>query len=138
MGRHDPLKTSAHVLHGRPLGAIIGLTISYNQNYYDYQKEGGEFMKDFATVPRPARVRTRGQVTIPQDIREEMNLDAQATINLFRVGKVLLMTPKRLERASLARKVEREMKREGLTLNDLLADLKSQRERYLEKTSTKD
>ena len=58
-------------------------------------------MKAFATVPRPARVRIRGQITIPKDIREEMNLDAQATINLFRVGKVLLMTPKRLERASL-------------------------------------
>ena len=95
-------------------------------------------MKAFATVPRSARIRIRGQITIPQDIREEMNLDAQATINLFRVGKVLLMTPKRLERASLARKVEREMKREGLTLEDLLADLKSQRERYLEEAFSKD
>jgi hypothetical protein len=67
-----------------------------------------------------------------------MNLDEQATLNLFRVGKVLLLTPKRLERASLAKKVEREMKREGLTLEDLLADLKSQRKRYLEEAHAKD
>jgi bifunctional DNA-binding transcriptional regulator/antitoxin component of YhaV-PrlF toxin-antitoxin module len=95
-------------------------------------EKGGNFMKTFATVPRPARVRFRGQITIPQDIREDMNLDEQAAMNLFRVGKVLLLTPKRLERASLAKKIEREMKREGLTLEDLLADLKSQRKRYLE------
>jgi len=95
-------------------------------------------MSALATVPRAARVRIRGQTTIPQDIREEMNLDAQDTIYLFRVGKVLLLTPKRMERASLAKKVEREMKREGLTLEDLLAGLKSQRKRYLEEALAKD
>ena len=95
-------------------------------------------MKDFATIPRSARVRIRGQITIPQDIREEMNLDEQATVSIFRVGRVLLMTPKRLERASLARKVEREMKREGVTLEDLLADLRRQRKRYLEEAYSKD
>ena len=95
-------------------------------------------MKDFATIPRSARVRIRGQITIPQDIREEMNLDEQATVSIFRVGRVLLMTPKRLERASLAKKVEREMKREGVTLEDLLADLRRQRKRYLEEAYSKD
>ena len=95
-------------------------------------------MRDFATVPRSARVRIRGQITIPQDLREEMNLDERAVVNIFRVGKVLLMTPKRLQRASLAKQVEREMKREGLTLEDLLADLRSQRKRYLEEAYPKD
>jgi AbrB family looped-hinge helix DNA binding protein len=95
-------------------------------------------MRDFASLPRVARVRIRGQITIPQDIREEMNLDEQATVNIFRVGKVLLMTPKRLQRASMARMVEREMKREKLSLEDLLADLRSQRKRYLEEAYTKD
>lgn len=95
-------------------------------------------MRDFATTPRPARVRIRGQITIPQDIREEMNLDEQATVNIFRVGKVLLMTPKRMQRASLAKMVEREMKREGLSLEDLLADLRAQRKRYFEDAYAKD
>jgi AbrB family looped-hinge helix DNA binding protein len=95
-------------------------------------------MRDLASLPRIARVRIRGQITIPQDIREEMNLDEQATVNIFRVGKVLLMTPKRLQRASMARMVEREMKREKLSLEDLLADLRSQRKRYLEEAYTKD
>jgi len=95
-------------------------------------------MKDFARIPRSARVRIRGQITIPQDLREEMNLDEQTTVNIFRVGKVLLMVPKRLERVSVAKKFEREMKRQGLTLEDLLDDLKSQRERYVAETYPKD
>ena len=95
-------------------------------------------MKDSATLPRSAKVRLRGQITIPQDIREEMNLDDQTMVNIFRVGKVLLMTPKRLQRVSLAKRVEREMKREGLSLEDLLADLRSQRKRYLEEIYSED
>jgi AbrB family looped-hinge helix DNA binding protein len=95
-------------------------------------------MKNLATLPRSAKIRIRGQITIPQDIREEMNLDEQTMVNIFRVGKVLLMTPKRLERALLAKRVEREMKRKGLTLEDLLSDLKSQRKRYLEETYSRD
>ena len=95
-------------------------------------------MRNFATVPRPTRVRIRGQITIPREIREEMNLDEQSTVNIFRVGKALLMTPKRLQRSSLAKKVEREMKRGGLSLEDLLTDLRSQRKRYLEEAGAKD
>jgi AbrB family looped-hinge helix DNA binding protein len=94
-------------------------------------------MRGFATVPRPARVRIRGQITIPREIREEMNLDEQSTVNIFRVGKALVMTPKRLQRSSLAKKVERELKRGGLSLEDLLADLRSQRKRYLEESGAK-
>jgi hypothetical protein len=58
-------------------------------------------------------------------------------LTVFRVGKVLLMTPKRLQRVSIASEVEREMKREGLTLEDLLKDLKGQRKRYLAETYPK-
>ena len=94
-------------------------------------------MKNLTTILRSAKVRIRGQITIPQDIREEMNLDEQTMVNIFHVGKVLLMTPKRLQRASLSMKVEGEMKREGISLKDLLADLKYQRKRYLEETRSK-
>ncbi len=83
-------------------------------------------------------MRPRGQVTIPRDLGEDMNLDQEATVNIFRVGRALLMSPKRLQRSSLARKVEREMKRQGLSLEDLLADLRAQRKRYLEEAGEKD
>jgi len=88
-------------------------------------------MENMATAPKLVRVRSRGQLTIPQDMREALSLDEDTGLNIFRVGKVLIMSPKRLQRASLAKEVEREMKRRGLTLEDLISDLRVQREKYL-------
>jgi len=95
-------------------------------------------MENIATVPKVVRIRSRGQLTIPQDIRETLQLDERTGINIFRVGRVLILTPKRLERASLATEAEREMKREGIRLKDLIADLRVQRKRYFEETYSKD
>ena len=95
-------------------------------------------MEAITTTSRMIRVRSRGQLTIPQDLREALNLDEETGLHVFRVGKVLLLTPKRLQRASLASEVDQEMKREGLTLGDLLGDLKGQRKRYLAETYPKD
>jgi bifunctional DNA-binding transcriptional regulator/antitoxin component of YhaV-PrlF toxin-antitoxin module len=88
-------------------------------------------MENMATPPKLVRVRSRGQLTIPQDMREALSLDENIGLNIFRVGKVLIMSPKRLQRASLAKEVEREMKRRGMTLKDLISDLRVQREKYL-------
>ena len=88
-------------------------------------------MENMATAPKLVRVRSRGQLTIPQDMREALSLDEDTGLNIFRVGKVLIMSPKRLQRASLAKEVERDMKRRGLTLKDLISDLRVQREKYL-------
>jgi bifunctional DNA-binding transcriptional regulator/antitoxin component of YhaV-PrlF toxin-antitoxin module len=88
-------------------------------------------MESFVTTPKLVRVRSRGQLTIPQDMREALSLDENTGLSIFRVGKVLIMSPKRLQRAPLAKEVEREMKRQRLTLKDLISDLKIQREKYL-------
>jgi AbrB family looped-hinge helix DNA binding protein len=88
-------------------------------------------MESIATTPKLVRVRSKGQLTIPQDMREALSLDENTGLNIFRVGKVLIMSPKRLQRASLAKEVEREMKRQGLTLKNLISDLRVQREKYL-------
>ncbi|HMK76633.1 MAG TPA: AbrB/MazE/SpoVT family DNA-binding domain-containing protein [Thermodesulfobacteriota bacterium] len=88
-------------------------------------------MENIATAPKLVRVRSRGQLTIPQDMREALSLDESTGLNIFRVGKVLILSPKRLQRASLAKEVEGEMKRQRLTLKDLISDLRIQREKYL-------
>jgi len=95
-------------------------------------------MQDFTTVPRSVRIKTRGQLIIPEDISEALKLDERSSVTIFRVGKVLLMTPKRLQRASLAKEVEGEMKRKGMTLEDLISNLREQRKRYIEETYPKD
>jgi AbrB family looped-hinge helix DNA binding protein len=72
----------------------------------------------------------RGQLTIPASIRRELHLEEDASLTVVKVGDVLLLTPRKLIGDVIAKKATRAMKQAGLRLDDLLADLKKQRERY--------
>ena len=82
------------------------------------------------TFPQPVKLWGRGQLTIPKELRKALRLDEHAILNVFAVGRCLILTPKRLLGASLAREVERSMKEQGLNLEDLLKSLKQERRRY--------
>ena len=82
------------------------------------------------TFPQPVKVWGRGQLTIPKEIRETLHLEEDSQLTVFVVGRCLILTPKRLIRASLAKDMERTMKTQGLGLNDLLTSLKEERARY--------
>jgi len=86
------------------------------------------------TLPKPVKLWGRGQLTIPKQLREVLKLDDAAVLNVFVVGRCLILTPKRLLRASLAKDVERAMKAKGLSLQDLLRTLKEERRRYARQT----
>jgi bifunctional DNA-binding transcriptional regulator/antitoxin component of YhaV-PrlF toxin-antitoxin module len=86
-------------------------------------------MEDIGSVSKLIRMRARGQITIPLELREALEMDETTGLNVLRVGRALVMTPRRLQRVSLAREMEKELARERLTLEDLLADLKAQRDR---------
>lgn len=85
----------------------------------------------WATVPKTVRIRGRGQLTLPAEIRKELGLDASATLTVFRAGEAIVLTPKRLVGHSFAKEAQKEMKKRGLTLNDLLRELTRQRKRYI-------
>lgn len=72
----------------------------------------------------------RGQLTIPASIRKELQLKDEAALTLVKVGNVILMTPTALHIDSVAKKARKEMKKTGLTVDDVLADLDRQRTRY--------
>ena len=76
------------------------------------------------------KVRGRGQLTIPASLRKDLDLDDDAELTVVKVGDVLLLTPRKLIGDAVARKAAREMKQAGVKLDDLLADLGKQRERY--------
>lgn len=80
--------------------------------------------------PKAVKVWGRGQLTIPKAMREALHLEGESHLSAFVVGSCLVLTPKRLLRASLARDIQRSMKAQGLTLDDLLIELKKQRRRY--------
>lgn len=72
----------------------------------------------------------RGQLTIPASLRKELRLDEDTTLSVVKAGETLVLTPKKLIGDAVAKKAAREMKRAGLTLDDLLHDLEKQRRRY--------
>jgi len=81
-------------------------------------------------APKSVKLWGSGQLTIPKDIREALHLDKETKLNVFAVGKCLVMTPKPLLRAALAKKVQKEMRAKKLSLEDLLTDLRAERKRY--------
>ena len=85
---------------------------------------------ELATSPKTVKIWERGQLTIPKEVREDLDLSDFTTVSIFRVGKNIIITPKKLLRANLARKFEKAMKKEKLTLKDLLSGLEKERERY--------
>ena len=82
------------------------------------------------TFPQPVKLWGRGQLTIPKELREALHLEDESQLTVFAVGRCLILTPKRLLRASLAKDLERAMKAKGLGLDDLLTTLKEERARY--------
>ncbi|MCB9771366.1 MAG: AbrB/MazE/SpoVT family DNA-binding domain-containing protein [Candidatus Omnitrophica bacterium] len=81
-------------------------------------------------APKSIKVWGSGQLTIPKEMREALNLSKETKLNVFTVGRCLIMTPKILLRRSLAKKLQKEMKEKKISLNDLLKDLKAERRLY--------
>lgn len=92
--------------------------------------EGGFQM--ITTLSKSVKIWGRGQLTIPKEVREALKLDDETQLSVFVVGQCLMLTRKRLTRASLAKQVEKNMTQKGLSLEDLLEDLKTERRRYIQ------
>ncbi len=94
-------------------------------------------MRDYSR-PVTVRIRSRGQVTIPRELREQMDLSPDTTLRMIRIGRTLVISPTPSKRAALARQVEASMKASAITLDDLLEELRSQRERYFDESYAED
>ena len=76
------------------------------------------------------RIRERGQVSIPSSFRKDLGLGENDTLNMVKIDEMLILTPRKPFGDAMARKVESAMKRKGMTLDDLLGNLKDQRRKY--------
>ena len=81
-------------------------------------------------IPRSVKLWGKGQLTIPKEMREALRLDESNQLNIFVVGRSLIMTPKTLLRSSLAKETQKTAKGQGIQLKDLLSGLKKERRRY--------
>ncbi len=76
----------------------------------------------------PIRLRERGQITVPQAVRERLAVADGDVLTLLQVGEVVLLTPRQPQVPQLADKIVTMMEQEGVSLADLLLDLAEQRE----------
>lgn len=69
-------------------------------------------------------MREKGQVTIPADIRESLHLSKDSLLSVARVGDGILLIPRPLVFESVAAKFSKTAEGKGITLQNLLKDLK--------------
>jgi AbrB family looped-hinge helix DNA binding protein len=76
------------------------------------------------------KVRDRGQVTIPQEYRDALDLDEDSPLTIVRVGDSLLLTPKRLHVDRLSQQAHALQQQAGISLESILKDLDAQRRQF--------
>ena len=70
------------------------------------------------------RMREKGQVTIPSDIRESLHLSKDSILSVVKVGDGILLIPKTSVFESVSAKFSKAAKEKGITLRELLRDLR--------------
>jgi len=91
--------------------------------------------------PYVLRLSGEGQITLPEELREELAITEGDLFSLVRINSYLLLFPKRLVVPEMADKIAELAEAKGITLDDLLAGLnevgeKLYRERYGRSSST--
>lgn len=74
-----------------------------------------------------ARLRGKGQITIPVSVRAALKLSENDALSIARVGNAILLTPQPSVFEAAARKFSAQAKKEGISLEDLLKDLRQVR-----------
>ncbi len=75
----------------------------------------------------PIRLRGRGQITMPQTVRDNLKVTEGDVLTLLQVGDIVLLTPKQPQVPQLADKIVAMMEAEEISLADLLLGLEEER-----------
>jgi len=76
------------------------------------------------------QVRQRGAMTLPAKVRKRYKIKTGDTFNLVDIDGVLILSPLAPLAPELAREIEKARLEAGLTVEEMLADLRRQRERH--------
>ena len=80
------------------------------------------------------QVRQRGTLTLPAELRNKYNIKPGDTFQVVDLDGILILTPMAPVVPELAREIERARLEAGLTVEELLAGLREQREKYYHET----
>ena len=81
-----------------------------------------------------AEIKSRGQLTIPKKIRVLSHLEEGQVVSIIPVGDSVIITPKKLELDEARREMKKILRASGVSLEDLLAGLKEEREKLYQET----
>jgi AbrB family looped-hinge helix DNA binding protein len=76
------------------------------------------------------QVRQRGTLTLPAELREKYGIEPGDTFRLVDLDGIFVLTPMVTMVPELAREIERARVEAGLSIEELLDNLREQRERY--------
>lgn len=82
--------------------------------------------------PKKVRVREKGQFTIPAEFRKSISINEDDILNVYQVGKAIIVTPANLMVKDLARQVEQKMQEDDYSLAELLSELREGKHEYSE------
>lgn len=71
------------------------------------------------------KMREKGQITIPANIRESLHLTRDSVLSVSMVGDGILLTPKPSVFEAVSGKFSQSAEKKGITLEGLLKDLKN-------------
>jgi AbrB family looped-hinge helix DNA binding protein len=81
-----------------------------------------------------AEIKSRGQLTIPKRIRVMSRLEEGQIVSIIPIGDSVIITPKRLELDEARREMKKILRASGVSIEDLLAGLKEEREKLYQET----
>jgi len=85
-----------------------------------------------SNLPKVKKVRVwgKGQLTIPAEIRERLEIKEDSYLEVFQIGRAIIATPEKLVIKELADSVQKEMNKNGIDLKGLLQELREGNHEY--------
>lgn len=87
-------------------------------------------MSEYEIKQTSVRLRERGQITIPQAVRDRWTAEVKDldVLNLIEIGDAVFLSPKKLLLPELSKQFSALMDEEGVSLADLLEGLAEERQ----------
>ena len=79
-------------------------------------------------------IKSRGQLTIPKQIRQVGHLEEGQVVSIIPVGDSIIITPKRLELDEARRQIKKILKDTAVSPEEILAGLRVERESLYKET----
>ncbi|MGR3310847.1 MAG: AbrB/MazE/SpoVT family DNA-binding domain-containing protein [Candidatus Brocadiales bacterium] len=87
--------------------------------------------------PIATEIRSKGQITIPKQIRDAAHLEEGQVVSVIAVGDTILVTPKKLRLDEARRQIAKILKRSGLSPEEVFKGLKESRKFVYKETYEK-